>query len=223
VGYSSTAGNALDTFSYSGGVMTDLGGPGVWLSVATGINASGQIVGYSYTAGNTASNAFLYSGGVMTDLDTADPLSVATGINDSGQIVGYVLPTADGGEGNPVLFSGGVATNLGSLGGGGAALGINASGEIVGSSNLPGDAATDAFLYSGGVLTDIGNLGGSISLATFPLKIRKVGRGASAVKGLTGLATFTAWERKSDGEAESGFRFGYWGKRYAEIRRWAPG
>jgi probable HAF family extracellular repeat protein len=39
-------------------------------STAYAINASGQVVGYSYTAGNVALDAFLYSGGAMQDLGT---------------------------------------------------------------------------------------------------------------------------------------------------------
>src|SRR5437870_604367 len=38
-------------------------------SVANGINANGQVVGYAYTTGNNR-HAFLYSGGRMTDLGT---------------------------------------------------------------------------------------------------------------------------------------------------------
>ena len=53
---------SADAFSYSGGVMTDLG---YWFdSTATGINASGQIVG------DNSSNGFLDSGGVVTSLPT---------------------------------------------------------------------------------------------------------------------------------------------------------
>jgi probable HAF family extracellular repeat protein len=62
-----------------------------------GINASGQVTGYSLIAGDAATHAFLYSGGTMYDLNAliapTDPLygvvtlNQARGINDSGQIV----------------------------------------------------------------------------------------------------------------------------------------
>jgi len=58
---------------------------------ATGINASGQVVGWFCTGGGN-SRAFLYSDGVMTNLNSLiDPLSgwtisSAQDINNSGQI-----------------------------------------------------------------------------------------------------------------------------------------
>ena len=57
-------------FLYSGSTMTDLGTLGGTNSVAYGINASGQVVGYAHTTGNAAAHAFLYSGSTMTDLGT---------------------------------------------------------------------------------------------------------------------------------------------------------
>jgi probable HAF family extracellular repeat protein len=74
--------------------MTNLGTLGGTSSGASGINASGQVVGVSETAGGTY-DAFLYYEGVMTDLNSLLPagsdwdLEVAAAINDSGQIAGY--------------------------------------------------------------------------------------------------------------------------------------
>ncbi len=48
--------------------ITDLGTLGGTKSVAAGINQHGQVIGFSTTAGESATHAFLYSGGRMTDL-----------------------------------------------------------------------------------------------------------------------------------------------------------
>jgi probable HAF family extracellular repeat protein len=79
-------------FLYSGGIMTNLGTLVEPFSAASGINASGQTVGYSGTR-DAEDYAFLYSGGVMTDLsslvaESGLQLRSAEAINDSGQIVG---------------------------------------------------------------------------------------------------------------------------------------
>jgi probable HAF family extracellular repeat protein len=61
VGWSEAADGAPHAFSYSGGVMTDLGTlPGMTISEALGINDRGQVVGYSQTAG-IPYRAFLYN------------------------------------------------------------------------------------------------------------------------------------------------------------------
>jgi probable HAF family extracellular repeat protein len=70
--------------------VTDLGtleGPS---SLANGLNASGQVVGYANTSSGCR-HAFLYSGNSMQDLGTlGGEKSHALGINNSGQVVGYV-------------------------------------------------------------------------------------------------------------------------------------
>ena len=69
--------------------ITDLGTLGVDLSVATGINNSGQVVGATQLR-RADSAAFLWeSGSGMQDLGTLGGVySYAFGINDSGQVVG---------------------------------------------------------------------------------------------------------------------------------------
>src|SRR3954452_15103647 len=72
--------------------MIDLGSFGGALSIARGINNSGQVVGFA-TNIDASSRAFLYSNGSMVDLNSLiDPslnitLQDAHAINDSGQIV----------------------------------------------------------------------------------------------------------------------------------------
>jgi probable HAF family extracellular repeat protein len=90
VGVSYITGNtAQHAFSYSGGVMTNLGTLGGTFSTALGINTGGTIVGYSNITGNSTQHAFSYSAGVMSDLGTlGGTFSTAVGINSAGTIVG---------------------------------------------------------------------------------------------------------------------------------------
>jgi probable HAF family extracellular repeat protein len=96
---------ASHAFLYSNGTMIDLGslgGSSSWPGndfYDHAINASGQVVGTSYLAGDRATHAFLYREGdpVMTDLNSLIPsdsgwtLQVANAVNDNGQITGYGL------------------------------------------------------------------------------------------------------------------------------------
>ena len=72
--------------------VTDLGTLGGSYSYASAVNDSGQVVGYSGTAGSFASHAFSWTQkGGMVDLGTlggSDGYSSASAVNDSGQVVG---------------------------------------------------------------------------------------------------------------------------------------
>jgi probable HAF family extracellular repeat protein len=154
---------------YSGGVMTNLdtlGDPYTFSSIGTGINASGEVVGYGahMGLGGPIWHAFLYTGSGWTDLGTLGGSgSWATGINASGQVVGYsdaISPRTPA----AFLYSNGAMTNLGALGCSGTtcysyAYGINDSGEVVGvSSSFAPFAPAHAFLYSGGIMLDLNSL-----------------------------------------------------------------
>jgi probable HAF family extracellular repeat protein len=70
--------------------VEDLGTLGGSRSGASAINDSGQVVGYSYLAGDQNNHAFLYKDAKMIDLGTlGGTSSKAKGINKSGQIVGW--------------------------------------------------------------------------------------------------------------------------------------
>jgi probable HAF family extracellular repeat protein len=172
VGVSNTA-SAVHAFLWQNGTMTDLGSPGA-TSEASGINNSGQVVGFS--AANVfpgTEHAVLWQNGVMTDLGTPSGFTDSAGfaINASGQVVGA---GAFGGAAHAFLWSPtipngttGSFVDLGTLGGTfSRAFSINSFGEVVGQTSLPGDTAQHAFLWQNGIMTDLGTLGGSVSFAT---------------------------------------------------------
>ncbi len=141
--------------------LTDLGSldnsSNLYSSFATGINASGEVSGYSYTSVSAGSHAFLYSGGVMSDIGGGN--SVANGINDSGQVVGYI--TGIDGFHHAFLYSAGNLTDLSpQVGVDTIAYAINNSGQVVGK----GPTFSNSFFYSGGVGTLFNTLGAARAL-----------------------------------------------------------
>jgi probable HAF family extracellular repeat protein len=169
----SPAPGGLTKPTYTATPLGTLGGNG---SAANGINASGEVTGFSYVTKWTPPNpdphtqwhAFVYSAGVMRDLGTfGGNFSSGSAINASGQVAGFAslnnLPYPLAAQ-HPFLYSNGVLTDLGTLGGSnGRGLGINASGQVAGYSELidaAGNPTSHAFLYSNGVMTDLGTMGG---------------------------------------------------------------
>ncbi len=165
-------------FLYEDGKMTDLGTlPGYTDSVATGINASGQIVGscssYTLPAGS-ACHAFLYSDGTMIDLGPlpGGTLSWANGINDSGQVVGDSAYFPSGNY-HAFLYNNGTMTDMGSppiYFDSSYAYGINDSGEVAGYTDDADEGGegfyfSSAFLYNKGKATELGSLGGDVTFA----------------------------------------------------------
>jgi probable HAF family extracellular repeat protein len=149
-------------------------------SYATGINASGQVVGYwdlkldtPYIAFRTAPNSAINP--ATDDLGTlGDPqYNRAYGINASGQVVGFssdgvnfrAFRTAPNSPINPAT------DDLGTLGGGGSeASGINDSGQVVGDSDTS-DGHSHAFRTAANspinpATDDLGTLGGEYSWAS---------------------------------------------------------
>jgi probable HAF family extracellular repeat protein len=131
-------------------------------SQATGINDSGQIVGWG-----DANRSFLRSGSTVTDLGSlGGTFSEANAINNGGGIAG-VSSLADENVLHGYVYMNGKMTDLGTLGGNYSwATGINDNGLVVGNSSY--DPLSDnfhAFMYSYGVMTDLGALNGGQSEA----------------------------------------------------------
>jgi probable HAF family extracellular repeat protein len=159
--------NLSDIFFYSGGTMTNLGTLGGPSGIGNGINASGQVAGYSQNASQTY-RAFLSSGSTLTDIgDLGGGSAVAYALNDTGQVVGSAV-TAKG-ENHPFLYRGGKMIDLGTLGSSNndwwnSAQGINNSGVVTGTSY---DAQGNffGFVWKSGKMTKMGTLGGFWSQA----------------------------------------------------------
>lgn len=152
------------------GTLVDLGTlPQGISSVATGINAQGQVVGYSNDA-DSFGHAFLWSPsspgahvGTMVNLGTlpGEQYASAYAINDSGVVVGEATigPDAHAFVWTPTAPNGttGTMANLGSLGGSWSrAIAINGAGDIVGVAEGPAPESFDhAFLYRDGTMYDL--------------------------------------------------------------------
>jgi probable HAF family extracellular repeat protein len=128
----------------SGGGMTDLGTLGGNTSYATGINDSGQVVGYSYLADDVTRHAFIWTAsGGMVDLGTlpGGAWSQGENINASGEICGEAVD----GSGIEVPFfwspSTGFVIAPGPYadGSGAYAFGINDAGTVTGQAYLSHD------------------------------------------------------------------------------------
>ena len=128
---------------WQNGVVTDLGNlggdGGFGGNHACAINTSGQVVGHSDLAGDTAFHAYIWAKGTgMKDIGTlpGDFASLALGINDGAVVVGASLdPNFNS---RAFIWENGVMTDMNDLIPGNSALylqqakAINASGEITG-------------------------------------------------------------------------------------------
>jgi probable HAF family extracellular repeat protein len=154
-----------DIFFYSNGAMTSLGTLGGTSGIGNGINASGQVAGYSQNSSGTY-RAFLSSGSSLTDIgDLGGGSATAYAINDLGQVVGSAVTAKS--ENHPFLYRNGRMTDLGTLGSSGnnwwnSAQGINNSGVVTGTSY---DAQGNffGFVWKSGKMRKMGTLGGSWS------------------------------------------------------------
>ncbi|HZZ43527.1 MAG TPA: DUF3466 family protein [Tepidisphaeraceae bacterium] len=144
-------------------------------SLASAVNASGNVVGFDYTGswtyslsgtvagGATHPLAFTWtsSGGVVSLGTLGGTDSIATSINSVGTIVGQstrsVLDPLST-KGHAFIYSGGLMSPLTELSGATESIAddIDDNGDIVGSVMVGG--ASKAFLYSGGTMFDLNTL-----------------------------------------------------------------
>ncbi len=119
------------------GVVTPIGPATGSSTIATAINASGVVVGYSESLNR---RAFSYANGVLTDLGAlpGGSNSYAYGINAAGVVVGQSNESTNR-QIHAVIFSGGTVTDIDPTGAGAlgsVALGINATGTVVGQNSV---------------------------------------------------------------------------------------
>jgi probable HAF family extracellular repeat protein len=159
-GQASVTGGAR-AFLWDGTTTQDLGtlADGT-ISVGLAINASAQVTGWSYTAGERVPHAFLWNGTTLRDLGTLGGMfSEGYAINDSGWVTGQAHTTANVAS-HAFLWDGTTMQDLGTLGGlSSRAFAINNSGQVTGEARTS-TGAQHPFLWDGMTMRDL-TLGGS--------------------------------------------------------------
>ena len=142
-------------YTYSGGVLTDLGTLG-YGSYGNAINDHGHVAGTAEVNGppNRPTDPFFYSDGVMQNIGNFGGIfSNAWAMNNQDQVVGSAGAESTGGNLYPwraFLYDNGVMHDLGTMGydGNSSAYGINELGQVVGYTDTATGPAT--YLYSDG-------------------------------------------------------------------------
>jgi uncharacterized membrane protein len=139
---------------------------------ATGINDSGQVVGFGNLPGVASDRAFVITGGVLAmiaPLGLASASNFAYAINNSGTVVGTSEIVAGGAReafytnssGTAVALTGGTRNTAGNFQGSTTALAIDTNGDIAGFGDVGGSDHGFFAPDSGGPLIDLGTLGGA--------------------------------------------------------------
>jgi probable HAF family extracellular repeat protein len=147
------------------GVLEIPGNPGrPYYSCATGINNSGQVVGYSGYA-DGPEYAFLWENGHMSSLGTlGGRKSSAAAINNRGQIVGS--STNLNGNTRAFLWDNGIMQDIDTLEGRTThAYGINDHAQVVGEFYKPSNEHFNGCTWVNGLFTDLGEIDEYGSLA----------------------------------------------------------
>jgi probable HAF family extracellular repeat protein len=166
----SYVGNVTHAYSWTAaGGMVDLGTPAGKESQAVAVNASGEVVGTSFSASCSCAAPFVWTqGSGMQALPLLPQTSSGNGVgvNDNGQVIGYDNPS----HGFSWTPSGGLV-DLGTIAGDRTnaapnAVAINQNGQVVGYDNTPACCSFHAFSWTqpGGIV-DLGALGGGRSEA----------------------------------------------------------
>lgn len=172
-GYGTTGTGQTNAFLWSPSAgMTDLGIlPGDYSSLATALNAAGEVVGDSQVVQNgrivgLACWAWTAASGMVSIDDFGDPTCYPVGVNSSGEVAGYIANQA--GTYSAFVWTPTTGTSvIGTLGGQNSiAAGINDAGEVVGRSQTA-QGAYHAFSWTAAAgIVDLGTLGGQTSSAT---------------------------------------------------------
>jgi probable HAF family extracellular repeat protein len=149
-------------FIWTDGVMEDLGNLGGLTTLASDINASGQVVGESTTASNEL-HGFIWEKGVIRNLGTLGGTTTrAWGINRWGEVVGQ--STIQNGSTRAFIWRNGQISRIPGMEFYARAFDINNAGVIVGDFRR-GGSKPHAFRWKDGVMRDLGTLGGPTSNA----------------------------------------------------------
>ena len=174
---------------------TDLGNLGTAQSIATAINARGQIVGQSQTSSETG-HAFFWQSGTMTDIGTlGGSWSYADGISDAGHVVG-TSQTASGDE-HAFIWQNGTMRDLGTLDqrcSNSQARAVNTAGLVVGQADGGPTCLSRPVVWRNGRAVELGWLAGGDGRMGSAYGINDEGQIVGSSSGSRGYDHAFLWE-----------------------------